>query len=495
MKVVALAALILALAACSGTPKKSPPPKATHVGKAAAAVSKTASNDARRSPYAPAQEDLSKRGDYVAEGLYAPHVRDGAPSADPQVDLIPELQPRTEARSRYGNRPYKVLGTPYTVMNDDDVRNYSETGMASWYGAKFHGRRTSSLEVYDMYTFSGAHKTLPLPSYVRVTNLGNGRSLVVRVNDRGPFHPGRIIDLSYAAAMKLGVNRTGTAKVHVQALDAEHIDVDTRVASLGSPRNVILQTPPIANEMRATTLPAVTAIDSLIAALPIGSAVASEHKPEAPKPSDHVPAPSVPAPSAPVPSAPAPSAPAPSAPAPSTNSPAPAPAAAAPAAAAPAASTDYRFDMRQDGKAMTAAEFDAWMTSRRVRVATGKPGQPHRTPANTAIVAARAPVASSNRTSLQAAAPAMRAPMPAPALVTSGDVTLQVASFASQQNAGRALAMLQGAGIGAARLQDAQVNGQQVWRLRVGPLDGAAATELSSRIAGLGFGAPRIVRD
>ncbi|MDQ3056887.1 MAG: septal ring lytic transglycosylase RlpA family protein [Pseudomonadota bacterium] len=440
----ALAALILTLAACSGAPKKSPPPAAKVVNKSPP----VAAMAARRSPYAPAQEDLRKRGDYVAEGLYAPHIRDGAPSQDPQVDLIPDVQPKDEPRSLYGNRPYKVLGVPYSVMGDEDARRYSETGMASWYGAKFHGRRTSSLEVYDMYTFSGAHKTLPLPSYVRVTNLDNGKSLVVRVNDRGPFHPGRIIDLSYAAAMKLGVNRTGTAKVHVQSLNAEHVDVDTRVASIAAPARAMPQVPPVANELPATGV-VTTAIDTLVAALPIGGAVASDRKPTVtptvtPQASDNT--------------------------------------------ATPTANTDYRFDMRQDGRAMTAAEFDAWMQARRVRVATGKPGQP-----DTGVRASAA---------LPTPAPAITAALPSavtqpsiPSATVSGGVILQVASFASQQNAGRALAMLQGAGIGGARLQEAQVNGQTVWRLRVGPLDGVAATELSSRISGLGFGAPRIVRD
>lgn len=460
MKRYALAALVLALAACSGAPKKSSPPTTIATGKPTPYIAKKpSSNDARRSPYAPAQEDVRKRGDYVAEGLYAPNVRDGAPSEDPQVDLIPEPQPKLEPRSRYGNRPYKVLGKPYAVMSDNDARNYSETGMASWYGAKFHGRRTSSLEVYDMYTFSGAHKTLPLPSYVRVTNLGNGKSLVVRVNDRGPFHPGRIIDLSYAAAMKLGVNRTGTAKVQVQSLNAEHVEVDTRVASLDATTRAMPPAmpiaPPMATGLPVSTAPAHTAIDTLIAALPIGAAAASER-------TSTTPAPSITSATATV----------------NTTT--------------PTANTDYRFDMRQDGKAMTAAEFDAWMKARRVRVATGKPGQPE---ASLKTTVAAAPTAmADNSPTLPTTAPA-RAAIPTPTGAKAGDIMLQVASFASQQNAGRALAMLQGAGIGAARLQDAQVNGQKVWRLRVGPLDGVSATELSSRIAGLGFGAPRIVRD
>ena len=208
----------------------------------------------KRSPYAPAQEDLSKRGNYTAGGLYAPGVSDSAPQHGiPDVDEIPEPEVRDEAHSRYGNRsPYMVLGKQYTVL--DSARGYDETGIASYYGNKFHGRRTSNLEVYDMYAFSAAHKTLPLPSYARVTNLANGKSVVVRVNDRGPFHEGRIIDLSYAAAVKLGVDRAGTARVEVQGLmpDATagnpHSAIDRLVA-------VLPVAPPVATELAKPPLP------------------------------------------------------------------------------------------------------------------------------------------------------------------------------------------------------------------------------------------------
>ena len=205
---IALLALLGVLTACGSTPPKSPPPE-TKVVVETHGTAGQRSHPPRRSPYAPAQEDLSKRGDYVAGGLYAPGVADSAPAGGiPDVDLIPEPEVRDEPRSRYGNRsPYKVLGKRYTVL--DSAKGYDEIGIASYYGNKFHGRRTSSLEVYDMYAFTAAHKTLPLPSFARVTNLDNNRSVVVRVNDRGPFHKGRIIDLSYAAAVKLGI--TGPA--------------------------------------------------------------------------------------------------------------------------------------------------------------------------------------------------------------------------------------------------------------------------------------------
>jgi rare lipoprotein A len=156
--------------------------------------------------------------DYTPGGLYAPGVRDSAPQHALDISGIPEPTPRDEPAAAYGNRsPYTVLGKSYRVR--PSAEGYVERGIASWYGQKFHGRQTSSREVYDMCSFSAAHKTLPLPSYVRVTNLDNGREVVVRVNDRGPFHAGRIIDLSYAAAVKLGVDRTGTARVEVRALE------------------------------------------------------------------------------------------------------------------------------------------------------------------------------------------------------------------------------------------------------------------------------------
>lgn len=142
---------------------------------------------------------------------------DYGPDQPVDVSAIPDAVPRNAPRSRYGNPDsYTVLGKTYQVMKS--ARGYRERGLASWYGKKFHGRRTSSGETYDMYAMTAAHKTLPLPTWVRVTNLDNGRSVVVKVNDRGPFHRGRIIDISYAAAAKLGVTGRGTAPVEVVAI-------------------------------------------------------------------------------------------------------------------------------------------------------------------------------------------------------------------------------------------------------------------------------------
>ena len=206
------------LAGCAGKPVKPAPQAAAAPGRVTIATGKPATPPSAQG-VAPAclQVREHRDEDYTPGGLYAPGVRDSAPQHALDISNIPEPVPRAEPTSTYGNRsPYTVLGKSYQVLDSAD--GYVERGLASWYGQKFHGRQTSSREIYDMCSFSAAHKTLPLPSYVRVTNLDNGRSAVVRVNDRGPFHPGRIIDLSFAAAVKLGVDRTGTARVEVQAL-------------------------------------------------------------------------------------------------------------------------------------------------------------------------------------------------------------------------------------------------------------------------------------
>jgi len=135
------------------------------------------------------------------------------------VSKIPDAVPRAEPLSERGNKPYAVYGVRYQPMRSS--QGYRERGIASWYGKKFHGRRTSNGEAYDMYTMTAAHKTLPLPSYARVRNLNNGRSVIVRVNDRGPFLHNRLIDLSYAAAARLGIIGTGTGLVEVEGLSVD----------------------------------------------------------------------------------------------------------------------------------------------------------------------------------------------------------------------------------------------------------------------------------
>jgi rare lipoprotein A len=152
----------------------------------------------------------------------------------PVPGAVPDAVPHIEPRSRYGNPPfYDVFGKRYYVLSSSV--GYWERGVASWYGPGFHKERTSTGEPYDMYGMTAAHKTLPLPAYVRVTNLQNGRSVVVRVNDRGPFVGNRIIDLSYTAAAKLDMLRNGTAMVEIRSIDPSVAPPPVIIASAGSP--------------------------------------------------------------------------------------------------------------------------------------------------------------------------------------------------------------------------------------------------------------------
>jgi len=141
---------------------------------------------------------------------------DGPGDAPPNLDAIPEAVPKAEPLHRFANRPYTVLGRNYVPATV--LKSYRERGVASWYGRKFHGQKTSIGETYDMYGMTAAHPTLPLPSYARVTNVATGRSVVVRVNDRGPFLHDRVIDLSYAAAHRLGIAQRGSGEVEVEAI-------------------------------------------------------------------------------------------------------------------------------------------------------------------------------------------------------------------------------------------------------------------------------------
>ena len=454
MRLFAAAAIALVLAACSGAPRKSEPPVAGAPPQGQAQERERP----RKSPYPPAQEDPSKRGDYVAGGLYAPHIRDSAPDYIPDVDAIPEPEVVDEPRSRYGNRsPYTVLGKRYTVL--DDTQGFVEEGLASYYGNKFHGRRTSNMEVYDMYAFTAAHKHLPLPSFARVTNLDNGRSVVVRVNDRGPFHEGRVVDLSWAAAVKLDMHRQGTARVEVRALSpgepARHDwDAVARQEPEAEPPAPAADAPP-------------SAIDVLIDALPVASAAAGERPPPA-----------------------------------TGTQPPPSGGPTARAASVPEVADgvdpryahERRFSMMQDGRVMTADDFDAWLEERQIDLR--------------ALGAARAAeaVAPASSNGVQGPAPAQAAVAPVPdppsaaaevreAPPAADAVTLQVAAFGARDNAERALAMLQGAGIAGARLVDGFSAGRSVWRVQVGPVASTMVPELSARFAGLGFGQPQVVRD
>lgn len=203
---VVVPVLVLLLSACSSTP----PPRET----------------------APAQP----------QGRYQMDQDSGA--LEP-IDLsqIKPVIPRVEERTRAGNKsPYTINGVTYRVLESEE--GYSEVGMASWYGRKFHGHLTSNGERYDMFQLTAAHTRLPIPSYIRVTNLDNGKSIIARVNDRGPFHPGRVVDLSYAGATMLGYAGNGTARVRVEAIVPE----SGRPGSAGSSgvATTVIPTAPVA---------------------------------------------------------------------------------------------------------------------------------------------------------------------------------------------------------------------------------------------------------
>lgn len=390
LKLGSLSLLAMALAACQTTTplqtatSTSPDPSAILSGEQVAMPSTMNSAPKPVSPYAPAQEDLSTRGDYVAGGLYKPGVNDSIKGVTVNADLIPEPDVIALPLSRYGNKPvYSVLGKNYNVLAD--TRGYREEGTASYYGKKFHGRRTSAQEVYDMYAFSAAHKTLPIPSFARVTNLDNGKSVVVRVNDRGPFHEGRVIDLSLAAATKIGIVARGTGRVRVEALQPDGSAATQAVA------------------MPADTRPT--------------------FRPDA-----------------------------------------------------------ARFAMRQDGRNMTAAEFETWLKSRNITIATGAP-RPVTAPPIPATAASVVAQAVTAETTVAATAADLK---PGP-----GEIVLQVASFSSPNNANDAMTRLLTAGINGARvIEGTSAAGARIWRLRVGPVAQNESPRVIERIAALGLGRP-----
>jgi rare lipoprotein A len=188
----AIAVLALLLGACGSAPRRDSP----------------APSGAQR-PAQQGAEPSSKPGGYYL---------DDGPHADPPADLdqVPDAQPRVEPIKASTTRPYTALGRSYTPMQA--LAPYTVTGLASWYGKRYHGQATASGEIYDMYAMTAAHPTLPIPSYARVTDIASGRSVVVRVNDRGPFHADRVIDLSYTAAYKLGILANGSALVRVESI-------------------------------------------------------------------------------------------------------------------------------------------------------------------------------------------------------------------------------------------------------------------------------------
>ncbi|KAF1014840.1 MAG: Endolytic peptidoglycan transglycosylase RlpA [Stenotrophomonas maltophilia] len=399
--------IILALAACSSAPSKS-----GKAGSGKPAGTMVYGKGGRPghcpdgSPYAAAKEDPNTRGNYTPSGLYRPGVRDTTPDYVPDVACIPEPLVTNETRSAIGNKtPYVVLGKEYKVL--DDTRNYVERGTASYYGAKFHGRLTSNREVYDMYQFTAAHKTLPLPSFARVTNLDNGESVIVRVNDRGPFHDGRVVDLSYAAAVRLGITQRGTGNVEVRALQPG----DDNLLAGGSRRDhraaAAAATVAAARPAPAPSAPSSSHMDQLVQRLPERSV------------------------------------------------------ASAPVRGTPATTQAASSELPAAGPARPAP----------------------------AVASAPRPVLAGTAV---ASAPRADASLPQQVL---GAVMLQAASFASRENATRALGQLNAAGIVNATISDIAAGGRTLWRLRVPASDHASAAELAGRIAGMGLGSPQIVKD
>jgi len=163
------------------------------------------------------------------------YYKDDGPGEKPpaNLDQIADAQPKAEPLHRYANRPYQVFGKEYVPLAF--VQPYRQRGVASWYGKKFHGQRTASGEAYDMYAMTAAHPTLPIPSYARVTRVATGRSVIVRINDRGPFHQGRMIDLSYAAALKLGFAYLGSAEVELESIEPGQAVTPTQQAATTTP--------------------------------------------------------------------------------------------------------------------------------------------------------------------------------------------------------------------------------------------------------------------
>jgi rare lipoprotein A len=209
-----LPAVVLALAGCSSVPKAPISSSVAPSGNQANSGqgSNSSSHYAARLPVLPPAG--SGRGGYYL---------DDGPGDNPPDGLLdlPDVIPKIEPYSLTGNKPYAVFGKTYTPLVDQQP--YKERGIGSWYGKKFHGQKTSSGEPYDMYKVTAAHPTLPIPSYVRVTNLSNGVQVILRINDRGPFHSDRIIDLSYAAALKLGYLGKGSSELEIERLLPEDI--------------------------------------------------------------------------------------------------------------------------------------------------------------------------------------------------------------------------------------------------------------------------------
>ena len=358
---------------------------------------------------------------------------DSVPTAIPDVSKLPEPVPKVEPRALYGNKsPYSVLGQTYTVL--PSPRGYVERGIASFYGNKFHGYKTSSLEEYDMYQFSAAHKTLPLPSYARVTNLENGKSVIVRINDRGPFHENRIIDLSFAAAVKIGVWPKGTGLVEVRAIDPTDSGSDRGAPYVNTaPKPAPVTALPVGAAMaarsprssdRGTSYPNT--------APPVGAAIAAR----SPRSGEAVPNPT------------------PQPPTPRTV--------ATPATAVSAMPVAKETEDYGDGSVA---------------------GMTHISPAEALPPAA-------------GGTPAVPAGSITPAVPAKPSIYLQVGAFSDIANANRVADQLNRAGLGPVSVVETAIGGRSVRRVRVGPLaDVDTADRVTDQIAGMGLPRPQVAVD
>jgi rare lipoprotein A len=209
----------LALAACSSSPPRGVPET--------------------RAPQSASQSAPPSRAPARGGGYYKD---DGPLESTPDLDRIPDAVPRAERLHRFANNPYQVFGKDYVPVRVGS--DFRQRGMASWYGRRYHGQKTSSGEMYDMFGMTAAHPTLPIPSYARVTNVATGRSVVVRVNDRGPFLADRVIDLSYVAAHKLGYIQAGSTLVDVEVVTADSPQVTASAAQVPPPQPLARPAPP-----------------------------------------------------------------------------------------------------------------------------------------------------------------------------------------------------------------------------------------------------------
>ncbi len=235
VKCIAVAAAALLVGGCGSVPTRAP-------------VAGETGGAAKKKPAAVAAAPPAGRG-----GAY---YQDDGPGDNPpaHLDQIADAVPTEEPLARAANKPYTVFGREYVPYRK--LTPYRQRGIGSWYGRKFQGQRTSSGEPYDMYAMTAAHATLPIPSYARVTDLANGRSVIVRINDRGPFHSGRLIDLSYAAAYKLGYAAAGSAPVEIEAITPD--DMPLLAARQQTPKTAAAAPPPQARPMAPVILAAAT---------------------------------------------------------------------------------------------------------------------------------------------------------------------------------------------------------------------------------------------